>query len=1459
MDKLKKSLKHLFAPAIVLILVAVMGIFSPVVSVVAALRVNAMAGGLNGTTAYEITNLPARTVEVGTSITTPSVTNNGVVKLCHAGKEIVIRDGVGGIDDITTYKYAEIGQYEWRFYANDVLFNTYTVTVTDTTYGMTLPENVVTVAPKDLTSLTLPLPTAYKVDGVSVEVEKIEKGDDATLFGGAYANITVDGVVKYVLTAEVARENHAIPANDISIDQNGTVINLGDTQKTGVLKVTYKLYNADGQKLLAAMPLSNIEIKDVTADKVTFANIPTAPSVKNLAYYSTIALSAPTADSAKVGSTSFNVEAQTKIVKVQCSPYSTEPSDWSKASDKIINLTVEKNNDGQWVVKQNGVETDKYLEIDGLKVKIKALGWYRFQFETSTLFGYQMDENFDAEKNNVEQGANNSSVRYWSDSVRINRDSIEPNFAWVEGYDKTNESTIAENNEKFDSLSSKYANALPMTDKPDASTTKKITVDAENGLVLPAIFPHDNATPFDKMKVTTFHIEQIQDKNGNSATGNYAYNSTDKNDANNFVYDYTKPLTISFVNENPTSSGNTVQLVKNEGLYRIRVVVEAAQPEFANGESSANYGNNTKTKYLYFYVNGNFEHETNTPKIDESNVFQVSDVYLSEGNTFGFNKPTVTDNYTPTDKITVDYYLVANITDTTAWNGNTGIQVLSQLDTGDNKLRGTVDLDNLYAFNAAAGENSKTKLTMETLAKCDNLYIYAVARNFNAMQANLRKEFETVLNPTAGTYFDNTLISGNNLDEFAQYGYAWKRAEFKIHAVNSDAEATIEEPDFTDGNKYVATEDVEIDSISMTWNGAVDGQMSVAVYQVKGTKMVPVNVYNSNDEIVSSISSYGNSLALEKLYFTPGVSGEYKLVVTAKAFGSEKVTTSVTNITIESSGDWGVTPLSLSTLASNDYTVDKTIALGETLVLPNWVISKDSSSTEKYFAKNRQLYSYATGSVEGYYTVTVMGVNDPNCILGNNFAPNKEGQYTFQYKFYKNGSSDALKTVNYVVQVNNNNTANETIRVGEAYKDAGVLWNTETTDNATGTATTGKHLVDGKEYELSGDFTEKNPAYAITLNQFVDSNYGAATDFVVNSASLWKYLEPIYEDDAITGYMYPAIAIPMPNLITDTQSSDDVEITVQSSDGTYLVSSKKKNAGGSVDKASVIDPIKEYFVFRPEGKFDANCKTEYDASNYLEAAKKQSSVAGVYTVSYKTSTTSLSFNVTFGNLQNGSLAWNEGFLTYNNDDGKGNQEITKENTQNVVIENVNGHRYVTIDMSKVYFTGNTDMEALIANGPHPEDDNAGINPNDLAAAYLYENVKVSVSFDGAAFIDSSDWTDKADETKAIKITEDGKFMYKFDLIRGSGTYKVNISMPNKYTNSSVSTSIEFTIDVDVTNRKHNLNNVWGIILMVLSIGLLAGVVYYFVKTARATRFVDAPRAAKKVKAPKKEDTKEDVK
>ncbi len=1455
MDKLKKSLKHLFAPAIVVMLVAIMGVFSPVVSVAAALRVNTM--GVTEGTQYAITNLPTRSVEIGTTIPMPEISAGGEVKLCHAGRYIDLDDD--------EYTYEEIGQYEWRFYANNTLFTTQVVTVTDSAYAMTMPSNVATVAPKNLDKLTLPLPSAYKVDGKAVKVEKIEKGS------GNFANITVDGAVAYRLTADVSLENRSY--NDqIAIDQNGLVIDM-EANKTGTLRVAYHLYNADGSKLLSVLPLSNIEIKDVTADEVTFANIPSAPSVKNLAYYSAVNLTAPTADSAKVNATSFSVEAETKIFKVQCSPYSTEPKDWSaKNNDKIHTLTVEKDNDGKWVVKENGAVTNQYLEVDGLTVKVKSLGWYRFQFETTTLFGYQLDEEFDTDSVNIEQDENNTYVRYWSDSVRIYRDTTEPNFAWVAQYDKANEDAVNEMNENFSDLLDDYATSLPMSEKPDASTTKKITVNPTQGLVLPAIFPHDNATAFADMKVTAVNIDQIQDQNGDTVSDNYVW-STEKDNGDNskyFVYDMSKRLQISFVDEgvSRTNGNNNVVLVNHPGLYRVRITVEEKQPTYADGEKySAGYANQ-KTKYMYFYVDDKFECETsandsNSPVIDENNVFQVSDVYLWEGNNFEFKKPTFSDAHTPNDAIQTDYYFVG-------YKG-TSYDILSKLDASSNASRVNVDLENLYTYDDVKDENTETKLALADITNggYSKFYIYAVARNFNAMQSNLKAKMNVTTPDMEVTdaVFKTQLFTGahNDKDELAQYGYAWKRAEFNINTVDTTSAVAGITSEFNTGNQYKAGQKVIIDTITADWGAnPVDGQMSVAVYKVNADNvLVPVNVVNSDDEVVSSVSFNRASYTLKNLSFTP-TNGKYILVVTAKNYASNKSNTLVREITIDSNDtDVEVTPLSLNPMATSDYTVDKTISIGESLVLPNLAVTKGS---DKYIAKNRQLFLVdSNGDIadteSGNYTITVLNVNDANCISGNKFTPNQNGQYVFQYNFYLGASEDSFKTWDYVVQVNGDSSADASIRMGEDYGVNKVLWKAGVTFTGTGEqATIGG--TSGTTYDLgTGDTgTDKKPAFAITLNQFTMSNYGAATDFVVDSASLFDYLEPIYKDGAITGYMYPAIAIPLPNMVGEATSSDDVEITVQKSgNSSYLVSNKKKNAGGSANKASVIDQIGGYYVFRPEGKFAADCKDNYDADTYLKATTSQSGAAGVYTVAYKTNDTSLSFNVTFGNVQNGSLSWNEGFLTYDNDDGKGKQEIANDNASEVVIEEIDGHRYVTIDMSKVYFTGNADMEDLIAQGPNPENNNDGYDQAKLAEAYYMENVKVTVSFEGGAFIDYSDWKDTEDETTAIKITEDGKFMYKFDLNKGSGTYKVNISMPNKYTASSVSASIEFTIDVDVTNKKTNLNNVWGIILIVLSVGLLAGVIYYFVKTARATRFVDAPRMAKnKIKAPKaNEESKKD--
>ena len=328
-----------------------------------------------------IQNLPARTVKVGTSIEKaklPSITSGGYVMMLHAGQETTV-------DYSQDYTYGEVGQYEWRFYVgtnpNGTLFDTYTVSVTDTTYTMTMPSNVVTVAPKGLTQLELPLPASYTVGGESVEIESVTASTTTDHFAVVSLQNKQGNKTNYRLSAIVSLENNTFAADKVTYGKENITIDLaGHTTSTGTLKVTYILSSADGKKTLVALPLTDITIKDVNKSEVTFANIPTAPSVANLSYYSQVALTAPTADSAKAGDTTFSVEAQTKIIKVQAYLFATEPSKWSGAN--VHTLTVENG-----VVKE-GNDVRDLLEIDGLNVKIKALGGYRFQFETTTLFGY---------------------------------------------------------------------------------------------------------------------------------------------------------------------------------------------------------------------------------------------------------------------------------------------------------------------------------------------------------------------------------------------------------------------------------------------------------------------------------------------------------------------------------------------------------------------------------------------------------------------------------------------------------------------------------------------------------------------------------------------------------------------------------------------------------------------------------------------------------------------------------------------------------------------------------------------------------------------------------------------------------------------------------------------------------------------------------------------------------------
>ena len=1453
MDKLKKSLKHLFAPAIVLLLVAIMGVFSPVVSVAAALRLQ--IASVQGSSDCAISNLPARTVKVGTSIEKdklPSITSGtGYVTMLHAGQEVAVNYS-------NDYTYGEIGQYEWRFYegtanGDHTLFNSYTVSVTDTTYTMSMPSNVVTVAPKGLTLLELPLPASYTVGGESMEIDTVAPSTTTDHFAAVTLADKKGKKTNYRLSAIVSLENNTFAADKVTYGTETITIDLaGHTTSTGTLKVTYLLSDTN-DKILVALPLTDITIKDVNKSDVTFANIPTAPSVANLAYYSNVALTAPTADSAKVGETTFSVEAQTKIVKVQAYLFATEPSKWSGAN--VHTLTVENG-----VVKEGNNVSD-LVEIDGLNVKIKALGWYRFQFETTTLFGYKLDDDF-KNVDAIEQDSNKTYVRYWSDSVKIYRDSVEPDFAWVDEYtiEKDTDGKVTGYNagnknydEDFSDYIDDYDAYLPMTEKPDTSTSKKITVNYTQGLTLPAIFPHDNGSTFVDMvdNITNVWIEQIEDANGKSVSSNYVQKG-ETSTSTSFKYDPSKQLKIKFtadgIGSGVQSENNEVVLKQSAGLYRVRISVEEEQPVFkGDGKKYSGGYAQTKTKYLYFYLASDADYKcdnsgTNSPVVDENKVFQVSDVYLWEGRTFDFPAPSFGDAHTSNDNLQVDYYLVHH-----GDHGN-GVnnEVVAKLNYTKNASRITVDLDNLT-------KEDGTPVNIDSYISIDAnaFYIYAVARNFNGMQANLRNANATGIDATY-SYFNPALFSVTTLDqdEVAQYGYAWKRAKFAFHDINTANTATVTVGDINAANtEFVAGKTVKIPSLKTKWSGSaiVDGQMSFAVYLVKDNKLKAYDIYNSDDEVVSTVAFKRNEYQIDNLSFIPGVSGDYILVVTAKDHASNKTTTHIEKINVGRSGT--ITPRPKDTDTTNhSKTPDKTISVGNSLTLPGYDL--DDNGTALYVANNRELFD-ANNATVGNYTITLLGVNDPNCITGNKFTPTKgDCTYTFRYSFYDMSlpaSKQLVATADYVVQVNSANSSTQIV-MGEAYNTDKLMM---ADVNDTQADSNSEYTVGTETYHVgaNGTGTEEKPAFAITLDQFKLANYGASNNFVLDSASLYQYLEPIYKAPEtgdtsakknIAGYMYPAIAIPMANIVSDMASSDEVEITVQKSGSSnYLVSSKKLNAGNSNNTASVAGRIGDYFVFRPTGKFSTACKeTGHDAQNYLETANSASEACGVYTVTYKTSTASVSYNITVGNLANGEINWKSGFLTYDD-----NKEITSASDKLIIDKDSNGHRYVTIDMRKVFFTGNDDMSALIAQGPNGDINNTnGFNPEDAETAYYWKNVSVTVSFEDGSFIDNGAWSEDAEETAKIKNKND--YTYKFDLTQGSGTYKVTIKLWNNYTSSYVTKSIDFTLDAESTNKNVNLNTVWGVILIVLSVGLLAGVIFYFVKTARATRFVDAPRAIK---------------
>lgn len=1384
MNKLSEKFRALFTPVAVMLLVVAVAVMTPLASLVGAVRVMAESSPVHHT--LNITNLPARYAKLNDPIEAPTVTNGSSpvsAELWHANRKIYVTNDSSSSSTNQTH-YNEVGKYEWRFYLNgnadsqdgkptETPFDTYVVWVTQDEYAMTMPSVVPTVAPKSLTELALPLPEKITWDGkdITEEVfgtaEEENKEDETPKV--PYTFFVKASMGPKTITSENGEDNDEAPSITIG---DKVVINMNKFGRGQIadLKVTYML--KQGNKILVAKVLNDIAIKDVKVEDVTFANNPTAPSVAALKYKEPLELTAPTMPNAKYDNSSFAVEAETTIVAVKYSE--SQPNDWNKVNAMTV---------------KDGKLTNDTVEIDGLKITALQLGWYKFQFSTDTLFGHKTEATDD------EDGI------YWSDAVHVSQDSTAPEFKWVKRYEAEDGAAMSKN---FDEIDDKdlYDKYLPMTSKPTQnSASTKITVrgGSNGGIVFPAIIARDNGTKYEDLRYSVSVTQQTDSQwNSLTTTGNTASINSEHN---SYPYKPNENLTINFSDSatQGDAQGNEFTMANSAGLYQVTFRVTETQPKYPNGDKSAGY-DHPVTKTYYFWVETDDEKYTvENPTIGS---FAISDVYLWEGSTFDFILPTFSDRDTTSSNIETNYYLIKASDDTTGDSSydSTKAYLLDKDNIANGRL--TVDLlDSKFGneFKSFKGE----------------LKIYAVARNFTALQAELKSP-----DTASFTFNPNAAVAG----------VTYRSASFKVHQDESASTSanklnsvaiTAKQNDQTygaEGVTFKSGTQIDLTSISATWKSDADGKISVSVYRLKDNKRSAVKLYNQNNEVVSTMLYNKKEVTINNWHFMPDSGATYQVVVMAKENASSTAYYEVFEYQVQHSGTWQGSPVGASNVSPMAVTsASATTTVGTSIALLDW---QGVTPDEKYIvAKNRLIYAAdadynITNPITGdNYTITVKGVNDPNCVSGNKFTPNYTGTYKFEYTFYYtiNGKQDSYVMFNYNVTVTDATTEAATMQLDEAY-------NEYVSDEAVKDNTVGNVLF---------------------LEEFMLANRGGAMNFTVNQETLRKALNQKEiensnpEAEKKYYYTYPAIAIPMPNVLNGGVSSDDIEITVQKSGSSdYLVSSKKANINGNRD--SVLDKVNGYYVFRPDGKFSSN-KEDFMTENSYE----KNDTSGVYIVTYTMPDgTAMVYNLTIGDPVVGTLTFEDGFLTYQNSNKTVN--IDKNNTNPVIDKNSDGKRLVTIDMSKITYMGNTNFWNLMRKGVDDATKNEGKTEDELMQLYIFEHATVSVIKDGTTLINSWEWTKDEKDEDAMTYTF---------AIEGSGTYRVEVNLSNPYMNSynAATQSFEFTIDTTATNKNVNLNTVWGIILIILSIGLLAGVVFYFVKTARETKFLDAPKAPKKNK------------
>ena len=1152
---------------------------------------------------------------------------------------------------------------------------------------------------------------------------------------------------------------------------------------------------------------------------------------------------------------------------------------------------------------------------EGYKFTPTQPGVYRLRYFTTTIFGtgnYAHITNANNRPEVIERNGVNYIVYTPHSLIIINRNEVAPEIRWTVPFQRnaaTGVVTYRHTSDLFgttagetvfhpETQNDRFSSFDKMPDlshmMPATGTTSEMRLDVKDQFVIPALAAHGNINT-GKFGTDLQYILTLSRGAINSRASIIFDSNQPTHEGTRFHYDHTQPIVIDFnVAGAPTFTNGA-----NEGTlsaftgghtetYTLSVTVNdhtAAQEVFENANRGRASIAQSYTFQLVTDAGANID-----PQFNGSISVDKREFYIDEVLSFG--EMRATDRTTP--NVNIDYFLV--------W-GTDGFMALD-----NSHVRGGRIIVDFADFD----ENSDLIQDLEANGGLLSIRIVAVAKNYRTLMTLVDERF--VGDAIDRDALDILIADNTNRATNVNDGTAVTTTEVRLYDVAFGQAATIT-PEFgskttcvgpaycglsscesicltpiTSWQEYfeyhIAEQHSTIDmpNIHVQYGDAPIGRsaqtISTTIEISMQTTRGIANTGLVGDRFVQTSLTEGVGSSFERinnLEFTPRQLGIHTFVVTVRNVGNHvSVFTGQINVT-------GV-PV-INPVLNNDGT--STLRIGQAGRLPS--VSAFINGEWYVTDGNNQIIlrdSDGLGdNIVGRYRIVgnIENASITNSV-NNTFIPFVEGTYEFTYElvFFTGRVTNLSRAIEESIPTTINVTGLEqgdlsvgiiqedfTTRnilagqferaqnftstfVGDEFKNINGTTNSWWNSHASGNAT------DGWTGAMQAHNTVRShnviPEMALTNATSFTFNDLDASMFMVESstASGADPRQGIYEFGPI---FLPRIRAEWAQGINMAGSSFDISkdsyVTVRHSRSTDLVFDSRKIGASSNHETRVAEiGGHEFYYFQPVGQVDL--RTHNFATNEAPAygrnisrlVDRNTAPDGVYTVTYTIAFGGITATTTF--------------------------EIAIGDTHNPIIELIDETEFNKNHRIDSLFTFCSSWIEVNANSgwltPQTADQK-------FADWYVARNLTVSIQRPGASGhlshdeIDISPSLDRIAqwESDPTKPNFDNDFGYNVGVyaddtlaktrqwqfrLNQSGEYRVTVTIASASGMTDVKTFI-ITVDPERTRNRISPQTIWGTILIVISSGLLLGVVVYFIQTGRKTKFAGV--AAKTAKS-KKEET-----